>query len=485
MSPSSHQLKLPRSRFYAYALLLTVIFFLTAVLFGQVTGSFLLVAGAFTFIFLLVLVLFDPKKALWMIIFFLPIIMSLGNYQIDIGSIATSFLPVNFHLYANPFSLLCLFLIALAGVELFRMGRPAWSIPLSLILSLSALFSLIIFLPSKYLATGAVFEIYLLSGFAIYFLSYLYLGTLADYLKTLLIIIASALLPAAVGLIQLISGNFFYENDSTLGRIAGTFPHPNTFGSFLFVVLTLFLVVFFSVRRQQRNYGPDQLFIYLFAGALLLLFVLTYSRTAWSGLLIAVLAIFILVPRIRLLMIYGGSLFTFFLLLYAKTRERILGIFEHQMFDSMYGRYQIWDMALFRAWKKPITGYGIGSFSEIIKDTQGKATGNVYPHNDLIRFFVEGGLLGVALYLLYLVGALYYAFISFWRCPRTKLPLRIWRYDLTAGLKILAVAPLVLFTAMLVTSAVEAPSMDFTFQLLSWTILGSWLGASRKYWNIG
>jgi len=36
---------------------------------------------------------------------------------------------------------------------------------------------------------------------------------------------------------------------------------------------------------------------------------------------------------------------------------------------------------------------------------------------------------------------------------------------------------------MIIISLVESPSMDFIYQILSWTLLGSWLGASEKYWR--
>jgi O-antigen polymerase len=472
-----------RPRSYAYASLFAIIFFLTAVLFGQAAGNILLVTGAFVFIFLLALAFFDLKKVLWIILFFLPIIIGLGNYQINLGSLVKNILPINVDLYANPFSLVCLFLISLALIELLKLGKKMFQIPLFFILSLASFLSLAVFLPSRHLLSGLVFEIYLLAGFSAYFLAYLFLNSKKDYLKTIFIVVASSLIPAGTGIFQLATGNYFFENDSGLGRISSTFSHPNTFGSFLFVILTLCLIAFFAIKLEKKPTNFSRLLRYAFFGLLSILFILTYSRTAWAGLLIATLTVFILKPRVRLLIAYGGFLLTSLILLFEKTRERILGIFEHQMFDSMYGRYEIWDMALYRTWKKPFIGYGIGSFSEIIKDTRGKETGNVYPHNDLVRFFLEGGILGVALYLLYLLGALYYSAKSFLHHPQFSEKISFWGKRFDVELKTLGVIPLVLFGSMIIISLVESPSMDFIYQILSWTLLGSWLGASEKYWR--
>lgn len=470
-------------RFYAYFLIFSIIFFTTAVLFGQVAGNILLVLGAFIFLFLLALAFFDLKKVLWTILFFLPLIIGLGNYQINIGSLLNSLLPRSVELYVNSFSLTCLFLILLAIIELLKIGKKASKIPLFFVLLTSTFLSLVVFFPSRYLATGLVFEIYLLAGFSAYFLAYLFLNSKKDYLKTIFVIIASSFIPAIAGIFQFLTGNYFFENDSGLGRLSATFSHPNTFGSFLFVVLALCLVAFFAVKLNNKLTNSSRLLIYFFVGILGILFVLTYSRTAWAGLLIASLAIFILKPHVRLIMTYCGLLLASAVMLFEKTRERILGIFEHQMFDSMYGRYEIWDMALYRAWQKPFIGYGIGSFSEIIKDTRGKETGNVYPHNDLVRFFLEGGILGVTLYLLYLIGALYYSAKSFLHYPKINENISFWEKHFDVELKTLGVIPLVLFGSMLVISMVESPSMDFIYQILSWTLLGSWLGASREHWR--
>ncbi len=469
-------------RFYAYVLLFSAIFFLTGILFGQIARNIQLIMGIFIFMFLAALAFFDIKKVLWIIIFFLPIIIGLGNFQINIGILFQNIVKTG-NIFVNPFSLSCLFLIFLAFIELLRMGKKMTKIPLFFILLLSTLLSFAILLPTKYFSGGLVFEVYLLAGFSAYFLSYLFLSSKENYLKTIFVIISSSLVPAGVGIFQLLTGNYFFENDSDLGRIAATFPHPNTFGSFLFVVLTLFLITFFAVKSESGKNNLFKLIIYAFAGTLGIIFILTYSRTAWAGFAVALLAIFLLKSRIRLLMIYCGLLLISAVMLFEKTRTRILGIFEHHMYDSMYGRYEIWDMALFQSWKKPLVGYGIGSFSEIIKDTQGKATGNVYPHNDLIRFFLEGGILGIALYLLYMIGALYYSTKSFLHYPKVSEKISFWGKKFNVELKTLGVIPLILFSSMVIISFVEAPSMDFTYQILSWILLGSWLGTNERYWK--
>ncbi|MBU2028582.1 O-antigen ligase family protein, partial [Patescibacteria group bacterium] len=341
---------------------------------------------------------------------------------------------------------------------------------------------------SQYKLTGLVFEIYLIAGFLAYFLGYFLLGSKKDYLKTIFVIIISTIIPAAFGLYQFISGSYFFETDSALGRIASTFPHSNTFGSFLFVTLTIALVAFLAIKIKRTADQPKisrsiSISAYVFLGILALLLILTYSRTAWAGLAIAIFAIAILKPRLRLPIACSGSLLLFIGMFFAKIQQRFLGIFEHYMFDSMYGRREIWDMAIFAAKKKLLLGYGIGSFGDVIMGVQGKETGNIYPHNDAVRFFLEGGIAGILSYALYMLGALFYAIRSYFRYPKSIESVEFFGRQLEIDFKLLGIIPLLLFGSMVVISLVEAPSMDFVYQILAWTLLGSWLGVSQKHWR--
>jgi O-antigen polymerase len=479
-----------RSVIYAYAIIAVVIFLMLSVIFGHISGNLKLWAGSFIFLALLAGAYLDASNVFLVVIFFLPVLIGADRYQINIGAFLKIFLPVN-ELYANPFSLACLFLFFLAAVELFKRILKIFRTPLFYILSLSTILSLIIFWQSQYKLAGAVFEIYLLAGFLAYFLGYFLLGSKKGYLKTIFIIILSAIIPSAVGIYQFIIGDYFFENDSSLGRLASTFPHSNTFGSYLFVTLTVALVAFLALKairpvNQQNGLKKNnhlQSGIYIFLGILALLLVLTYSRTAWIGIAFTLLAIAILKPKLRLAITYSGSLLLFLGMFYEKIQQRFLGIFQHYMFDSMYGRREIWDMALFAAQKKPFLGYGIGSFGDVIMGVQGKETGNVYPHNDAIRFLLEGGIVGIISYLLYMLGALYYAVRSYVRYPKIVESLEFFGRQLEIDFKLLGIIPLLLFGIMIVISTVEAPSMDFVYQILAWTLLGSWLGMSQEHWR--
>ncbi|NTU66614.1 MAG: O-antigen ligase family protein [Candidatus Moranbacteria bacterium] len=473
-----------KSPVYIYVLLVSAAFLFYNLFFGHISDNPKLLWGAFIFLALLLWAYLDVAYVFLATLFFLPVLIGQNNYQINIGSFLGSFLPIS-ELYIDPFSLASLFLVFLSGIELLKRIKKLAQAPLFFILSLVIILELATFVTSKYKLTGAVFELYLLAGFMSYFLGYFLLVSKRNYLRLIFTALFSAIIPSIFAVYQLASGNYLYEGDSTLGRITGTFPHSNTYGSFLFIILTIALAASFAIRKKKpkkektesKNIRIMKWAFIFFMGALLLL---TFSRTAWIGFALSVLAIAIMRPKIRIPIVLFGSLGITVLMFFEKFRDRIFGIFDHYMYDSMYGRYEIWDMALYAARKKPMMGYGIGSFEEVIREVQGKETGNVYPHNDTVRFFLEGGLAGVFSYLLYMAGAIFYAAKSFLKYPKGDETIDFFGTELTVDFKLLGMIPLMLFAIMVVISMVEAPSMDFVYQIFAWTMLGSWLGMNRK-----
>lgn len=478
----------PRSAVYVFALLGAAAILLYGLLFGHLAGNPNLIIGSLILLFLLIWAYADVRKLFGGLIFIIPILIGNSSYQINIGVFLRNILPI-IDLYVDPFSLLSMFLVFLGIVEISKRLPLIAETPLSRILLISAAIALLTFGFSEYKQSGAVFFLYLMTGFVSYFLGYFLMGDRKGYLGLIAVMVASFAIPSFFAAYQLATGNYLYENDSTLGRITGTFPHSNTYGSFIFVILTVTLMAYLSISRPrkgkapERGYGSWDIAAWVLMGYMLILLLLTFSRTAWIGFALSCLIAVAFRPKLRIPSVLLGSSGLAVLMAIGRFRDRIMGIFDHYMYDSMYGRREIWDMALFAAKKKPYLGYGIGSFEEVIKEVQGKETGNVYPHNDTIRFFLEGGLAGVFSYLLYMAGAIFYAAKSFLRYPKgiakEKFLGSVWEIDF----KLLGIIPLALFSIMVVISLVESPSMDFVYQIFAWTLLGSWLGMSEKYWK--
>jgi len=489
LSQNSDQYSNPkkeRADFFIYVLVISVLFFLFSLIFGHIVISFELILGVLFFCALLFFCYLNLSATFLAIIFLLPILIGQDRYQIDIAPFLPSFLGIK-NLAMNPFSLTCVFICFLSAVEIAKKKLVFFHTPLFFIISIVIILSFISLGLSRYGSLGLVFELYLLTAFMAYFSGYYLLGNKEKYLNTIIVMLLSSLVPAIAAVYQIITNNYHFEGDSGLARLSATFPHSNTFGSFLFVILTLSLAIFFALRSKRSN-GDGNLWkndVWRYVPFLILFpfLILTFSRTAWIGFLLSSMLFAYLIPAFRFPLVYGVSLSLFLGMFIAKIRERLTGIFERHMFDSLYGRMEIWDMALFEARKKPLVGFGIGSFGDIIKEVQGKETGNVYPHNDVLRFFLEGGFLLLSGYILYMLGALYYSLKSYLRYPKIKEEIKLLGKKLEVDFKLLGIVPFALFGVMAATSLVEAPSMDFVFQIFSWTLLGSWLGTSQRYLN--
>ena len=476
-----------RSWIYALVLLVLPLLAIYGIIFGHMDFNSGTILGIFAVLVLSALAFWDAPKVFLGIIFFLPFLIGADKFQINIGSYVRSFFPVG-DIYVNSFSLSCLFIVIAASVEFFRRNFHILGMPLFRVIVLTLVFAGLSFGFSDYKNVGLVFALYLLAIFSAYLLGFLFLGSLKKFFSLMAVMIFSSIVPLTFGFYQLIAGDYIFEGDSTLGRIRGTFPHSNTFGSYLYVIIVVFLVVFLAVKALSRKGKsvPGELYKFRSAGGvfflgLVLALVLTYSRTAWAGLVMSAAILAYYARGLRFPVFYFGTLAVFLAMIFEKTRERITGVLDRHMFDSLYGRMETWDMARFASLKKPLLGYGIGSFEDVIRGVQGKETGNVYPHNDSVRIFLEGGLLGFLSFVFYMLGAIFWSWKSFSKCPKGTQEVEIFGRIFLLEAKTLGILPLLLFVPMAVIGLVEAPSMDFVYQIFSWTILGSWLGASREY----
>lgn len=196
-------------------------------------------------------------------------------------------------------------------------------------------------------------------------------------------IVASAVVPVAVGLFQIVTGT---GDPGTTGfnRIFGTFVHPSPYG---FYLVTLAPLVWLVVERSRSP------FVRLLAGLLLALMVVcilsTYTRAAWLGLIITALVLTaIRNPRLSVALILAVVAAWF---LVPGIQERAG---DQDTIQGKSGRFILWTEALSTLSPAQLPlGTGLGS-------AEAHLGNNV--HNDYLRIWVEGGVLGtLALVVLY------------------------------------------------------------------------------------
>jgi putative inorganic carbon (hco3(-)) transporter len=242
-------------------------------------------------------------------------------------------------------------------------------------------------------------------------------------MQTLVVCALSTLVPLIAGLVQMATGSG--SRGQGVVRITGSFLHPNTFGFFLVMVLLMAYPLRRYVSRRTR-WLLDALMVVC---AVELAF--TYSRGSWivlaAGLLVvAVLAerrLFLLLPAV----VAGVYLFV------PSVVARVSDLASEDTVGGRPGNSASWRLAYLEdllANSEGLTVFGIGPKMADRLTLSGRP-----PHNDAIRMFLENGIVGLILYLAFLVGLVLVA----------RRALRVLRSGFDRGLAVGFAATLVAF----------------------------------------
>jgi hypothetical protein len=214
-------------------------------------------------------------------------------------------------------------------------------------------------------------------------------------------------------------------------RVVGTFSHPNSLGTFLVPFILL------AVGGLQNSAGAARITRVAGALGLTVLEALTYSRTATLALVTGIALIPLLHSRrfgwrglLRGLALVTVGMGLTWWLLGDVLRARFVNLsFSRAAWDaartgisenSFTWRLINWGGLIAEGMAHPIVGHGAGMttvLNPLISPTNGIPFN---AHNDFVRFFFEGGLLGVLGYLVY--GILLCAWVL--RRARVVSPLR-------------------------------------------------------------
>ena len=212
--------------------------------------------------------------------------------------------------------------------------------------------------------------------------------------RVLLACYASALVPMLVAALQLSTGSFL-RSANGLGRVTGTFVHPNSFGFYL----VLLLVMGAAVLRHLR--GGSRLFVALVLAGGTAALIMTYSRGSWVTLVVGILVVGVLQSRVLLLLLPAGLLAI--PVVAPSVLARIADLSQSQSVigtpgNSLLWRVDHWLLVLRGARGHELLGIGPGA-----SDFLGERV--LPPHNDFVRMYVETGTLGLLAYLAVLLAA--------------------------------------------------------------------------------
>lgn len=232
----------------------------------------------------------------------------------------------------------------------------------------------------------------------------------ADRRVILRAVYASLLVPGAWALWQYVyySGLGMYDlplGSDQPGRLQGTFFHPNSFGLYLAFLITLSVTL---LRHPGRGVPPWILLPVIGGSTFLLAY--TASRSAWLFLAICLGVKLLLHPRRFAVPLLAGLALAALLAgprVAARFEEVQTGISlrrivaRQELYNSFEWRIYNWFVLTRIGMERPLIGHGFGSTSLVnplqsIDRAAGRSRG-FSAHNEFVRFFVEGGLAGVAL----------------------------------------------------------------------------------------
>jgi O-antigen ligase len=204
----------------------------------------------------------------------------------------------------------------------------------------------------------------------------------------LAVVLASLVIPAIVGLAQLQSAQPGIGPGSVdVGRIKGTFVHPNMFAAYL-VVMGLLAVALIPHLPRWR------VALWLVTVAVLPLLVFTYARGAWIGLYLGLVFIGLAQSRVLLVVLFTTTIVVTLVVPSVTARLSDLNIAQpkkNQQVDANSAEWRVnyWQEVLPLFKDSPMTGIGV--------DMIPHATPEAAPaHNAFIDVIVETGIVGIA-----------------------------------------------------------------------------------------
>ncbi|MFA4834036.1 MAG: O-antigen ligase family protein [Patescibacteria group bacterium] len=457
------------TKIFFFILLLLSIFFLLLALpsLEWQNDSFFLLAFLFSAV-LLVVGFFSLEKLILLLIITLPAILKFNDFKLDAGKYFPSL--KYYDLPLNLTAIVCSFLILLGIMTIFWQWPKLKTLPLKFILLLYSIYLIISMAWSLNLSASLSGLVYFLAPPAIYIIAYCYFSNYQGLTKVIFAGFASALMPLALAFWQIANGEYFFEPDSSLGRIAGPFVHPNLFGLYLFVILGLTLSYLLAKRNKSLK---NNFFLFLFAAAIIVILILTYSRVSWACLALFLLIFAVLARYLLIFLAVLAPLAFFILAIFESVRSRVAETFASSFFNSWIARKNIWQVSWEEIIKKPVFGHGVGTSEIVIEGAKNWRGGTSLPHSDFFLYGLELGLVGAVLFLSYTIGAIYYAGKTYLRLPNENTEINILGRKIEINFKILAFGVLTMLLALILASFFESVSRGIATQVIIWAVLGS------------
>lgn len=272
-------------------------------------------------------------------------------------------------------------------------------LPLAL-LAIIAVFSLST-LGSPDLGEGFGSTLRMTAGIAVFFVVDLLLATRRMSLRdVVLLVLAVAAIPLLYPFLGLLGVQVTHQKDG-FTALKSVFYLSNNFAHFLVPLLVV------GAAYVLRTQGRDRLLALAFCAVVGVELILSQTRGAWLGAMVGVLVVCVLLNRRLLLVGLAGVVLAGLFVPQVNTRLADLEPDADQPYaeNSLTWRLDQWQRLWPAADDSPVLGGGPGTAVLLT----GKEA-----HNDYVKMLVDTGVLGLAAYLAFVVGAIVVA----WRALR-------------------------------------------------------------------
>lgn len=296
----------------------------------------------------------------------------------------------------------------------------------------------------------------------LFFLSYTEFKKINDFSKLLNLIFVSSLISALVALYQYAFHIGYIDADFSFPRIYGTFSHPNSFSLFLVsIIALLFIRYVINISQQKRLLTVGLIGLYSF------LIILTYTRVAWVAILAFIFIIGIF--RFRKLLLASILLAITIYAISFNVQQRVQDAVYTSPDSSLTWRMNLWKDAIDRTYSnnRQYLGFGSNTFEIVLEETRGNQLGSTAAHNDFIRAFLEGGYVGLIIFVFYIF---YIAAYLFWR---------YWNSGNSAQ-KTVFLIMFALIISISLASLTDNVMRNTPLQWIFWIALGAILGTFAK-----
>lgn len=287
---------------------------------------------------------------------------------------------------------LCIFYILYRRVNVFKYEQ---TLPFLIFLIASCVSLLVTY------DRAASFQdiIRLVSIFCVYLIVRSMCDTPVKIKRMLLTLLLSTLFPVGMAYYQHFTGTGI-STDFEHGRLLGTFSHPNSFSSYLLVVM-----IFCIPQLLEKKPIFPKWFLRPYVFLVSIIFLFTYSRGAW---IVCVLALILMgFLRYKKLLLLAPVALIGVILFVPSVRERWTYEEQSATFkrpSSMDWRKETWRSTSPLIEKRPFFGNGL---------TMVEFNLGYEAHNDYIRLLAEIGALGLAAYMFLMLGLLRGVFLDY------------------------------------------------------------------------